>query len=88
MNIVLKLKHLIGTLVLKILESLRRKENSGQSVRSPGGFGGKAQPGDTLPPPNEGIFAPNPQLTNYDYYLLPSTSLWTSFALFLLLAHQ
>lgn len=40
MNIMLKLNHLIGTLVLSILESLlkKRKEKSQHFVHSPGGF--------------------------------------------------
>lgn len=74
MNIMLKLNHLIGMLVLKILESLLKKkgEKSQQFVlpSTPRGFRKTAGPREVAAPPDpkQGSGSPNPQPINYDYY--------------------
>lgn len=59
MNIMLKLNHLIGMLVLKVLESLLEKKKKKQSAlcASPGRIQGRRHSlGELQPPPNFGVF--------------------------------
>ena len=91
MNIMLKLKHLIGTLVLKILESLfKKKERRLRFAHTPPpeDSGDRHSLGNLLPPPNWGIcssLVPSSLIMIIIVIvLLSGTFPWTSFALFLL----